>query len=117
MIEGMLTLLLFQLLGESISHLANWPVPGPIFGLLLMLIWASLGGKLGEPTAQVARGLMSNLGLMFVPVSAGILFQLRSLGDAAWHVVWIVVVATVVTLLATAATFAWLSRLTAKDAS
>ena len=35
---------------------------------------------------------MSNLGLMFVPVSAGILFQLRSLGEAAWHVVWIVVV-------------------------
>jgi len=117
MIEGMLTLLLFQVLGESVSHLANWPVPGPIFGLMLMVIWAALGGKLAEPAVQVARGLMNNLGLMFVPVAAGILFQLRSLGDAAWHVVWIVVVATVVTLLATAATFAWLARATAKDVS
>lgn len=116
MIEGFMALLLFQLFGEAISHLAHWPVPGPIIGLLLLLAWSALGGRMGDASTQVARGLMSNLGLMFVPVSAGILFQLRSLGDAAWHVVWIVVVATAVTLVATAAVFTLLLRVTTKEA-
>ncbi|MFO1321488.1 MAG: CidA/LrgA family protein [Burkholderiales bacterium] len=115
MIEGFMALLLFQLLGEAIAHLAHWPVPGPIIGLLLLLAWAGLGGRLGQPGEQVARGLMANLGLLFVPVAAGILFQLRSLGEAAWHVIWIVVVTTAVTLIATAATFTLLARRTAKD--
>jgi holin-like protein len=114
MIEGFMALLLFQLFGEAIAHLAHWPVPGPIIGLLLLLIWAGLGGKMSEASTQVARGLMSNLGLMFVPVSAGILYQLRSLGENAWHVGWIVVVATAITLLATAAVFTVLSKWTAK---
>lgn len=115
MIEGFMSLLLFQLLGEAIAHLANWPVPGPIIGLLLLLGWAGLGGRLGASGEQVARGLLANLGLMFVPVAAGILFQLRSLGDMAWHVVWIVVVTTAVTLVATAVTFTLLSRFSRSD--
>ncbi|MBI1396888.1 MAG: CidA/LrgA family protein [Betaproteobacteria bacterium] len=115
MIEGFMSLLLFQLFGEAIAHLAHWPVPGPIIGLLLLLAWAGLGGRLGSSGEQVARGLLANLGLMFVPVAAGILFQLRSLGGAAWHVAWIVVVTTAVTLVATAATFTVLSRWTAKE--
>lgn len=114
MIEGFMVLLLFQVLGEAVAHLAHLPIPGPIFGLLLMLLWSGLGGKLSESSVVVARGLMSNLGLMFVPVAAGILFQLRSLGDDAWHVAWVVVVATAITLLATAATFTWLNRLNAQ---
>jgi holin-like protein len=110
MIEGFLVLLLFQLAGEALAHIAHVSIPGPIIGLLLMLLWVRLGGKVGEPAAQVARGLLANLGLMFVPVAAGISFQLRALGNAAWHVGWIVVVSTVITLLVTAAVFAWLSR-------
>lgn len=115
MIEGMMVLLLFQLLGEAVAHLAHWPVPGPILGLLLLLAWSAIGRKLGTSGEMVARGLMANLGLMFVPVAAGILFQLRSLGGAAWHVVWIVVVTTAVTLVATAATFSVLARWSARE--
>lgn len=116
MIEGFMALLLFQLLGEAVAHLANLPVPGPIIGLILLLAWSALGGRLGTSGEKVASGLMANLGLMFVPVASGILFQLRSLGPAAWHVVWIVVVSTAVTLVATAATFTLLSRRQVKEA-
>ena len=117
MIEGFAALLLFQLAGEAISHLARWPVPGPIVGLLLLLAWSALGGRLGQSGESVARGLLANLGLMFVPVASGILFQLRSLGTAAWDVVWVVVVTTVVTLVATAGAFTLLSRRVKEDAS
>ena len=115
-IEGFMVLLLFQLAGEAIAHVAHAPIPGPIIGLLLLLIWARLGGVIGASATQVARGLLSNLGLMFVPVAAGIVFQLRSLGNAAWHVGWIVVVTTAFTLVVTAGVFAWLSKLTQRDA-
>ncbi len=109
MIEGFAALLLFQLAGEAVAHLAHSPVPGPIVGLMLLLAWAALGGRLGPSGEGVARGLLANLGLMFVPVASGVMFQLRSLGPAAWHVVWIVVATTVVTLVATAVTFTLLS--------
>jgi holin-like protein len=115
MIEGFLVLLLFQLAGEATAHVAHLPIPGPILGLLLMLVWAQFGGKIGEPARQVARGLLANLGLMFVPVAAGIAFQLRALGDAAWHVGWIVIVTTAFTLVVTAAVFAWLCKLTQRE--
>jgi holin-like protein len=115
MIEGFLVLLSFQLAGEALAHVAHLPIPGPIIGLLLLLAWAQLGGAVGEPGRQVARGLLSNLGLMFVPVAAGIVFQLRALGGAAWHVGWIVVVTTAFTLVVTAAVFAWLSKLTQRE--
>lgn len=110
MIEGFAALLLFQLAGEAAAHLAHSPVPGPIVGLMLLLAWSALGGRLGPSGESVARGLLANLGLMFVPVAAGVLFQLRSLGAAAWHVIWIVVATTVITLVATAFTFSLLAR-------
>jgi holin-like protein len=117
MLEGFMLLLLFQLMGEAIAHAARLPVPGPVIGLLLLLAWAGLGGAMGESITQVARGLLSNLGLMFVPVAAGILFQLHSLGDAAWHVGWIVIVTTAFTLLVTAGVFVLLSRLSKRERS
>lgn len=117
MIEGFVVLLLFQLMGEAIAHAARLPVPGPVIGLLLLLAWARLGGAIGDPVTQVARGLLSNLGLMFVPVAAGIMFQLHSLGDAAWHVGWIVIVTTAFTLLVTASVFVLLSRLSKREHS
>jgi holin-like protein len=117
MIEGFMVLLLFQLSGEAIVHLMHLPIPGPIVGLLLLLAWSCLGGAIGEPSAAVARGLLGNLGLMFVPVAAGILFQLKSLGGAAWHVAWIVIVTTAFTLVVTVGVFVLLSRLSKRDRS
>jgi holin-like protein len=117
MIEGFMVLLLFQLSGEAIVHVTHLPIPGPIVGLLLLLGWSRLGRAIGAPTTAVARGLLSNLGLMFVPVAAGIMFQLRSLGGAAWHVAWIVVATTAFTLIVTASVFVLLSRLSKRDPS
>ncbi len=115
MIEGFLVLLSFQLAGEALAHVAHLPIPGPIIGLVLLLGWAQLGGGVAESGKQVALGLLSNLGLMFVPVAAGISFQLRALGNAAWHVGWIVVVTTAFTLVVTAAVFAWLCKITQRE--
>ncbi len=117
MIEGFMVLLLFQLSGEAIVHVTHLPIPGPVVGLLLLLVWARLGGAIGAPSTVVARGLLGNLGLMFVPVAAGIMFQLRSLGGAAWHVLWIVIATTTFTLVVTASVFVLLSRLSKRDRS
>ena len=87
------------------------------FKTLVRRVWVLSLPYFKSEQKWVARGLLANLGLMFVPVSAGILYQLRSLGAAAWDVVWVVVVATVVTLVATAATFTVLSRRVEDDAS
>jgi holin-like protein len=43
MLESLLTLLAFQLLGEAIAHGAQLPLPGPVIGMaLLFLAWPLL---------------------------------------------------------------------------
>lgn len=77
MIQGLAALLLFQSLGEALVQLTGAPVPGPVLGLvalLMVLVWRQRRGQ-GEwtPLAQAADGLLAHLSIFFIPVSVGVM--------------------------------------------
>ncbi len=74
-LRGLALLLLFQVAGEGLTHVLALPFPGPVVGLVLMLIglaWAPLR----EPVSAAAEVLLSHLSLLFVPVGVGVVTHL-----------------------------------------
>jgi holin-like protein len=99
MLEGLATLLAFQLLGEAIAHVTRLPVPGPVIGMaLLFLAWPYLP-RLQQRLAQVADGLLAHFGLLFVPAGVGVMLHAGLI--AAWWapLLLAVVVSTALTMV------------------
>ncbi len=109
MIRGVTVLLAFQLIGETIVFLAGWPVPGPVLGLVLLALFVA-GVKLREwPVYRnvelTADGLLSNLGVLFVPAGVGIVQHTDLIASHGIGLFSILVLSTVATLFVTVWTF------------
>ncbi|WP_413205471.1 CidA/LrgA family protein [Rhodospirillum sp. A1_3_36] len=102
---AMAALFLCQLLGELAARLTHLPIPGPVAGMVLLLIWLTWGRFTPQALPQTARGLLSHLSLLFVPAGAGIVLHLQRLSEQ-WLAISVAVVgSTLLALVATAVTF------------
>jgi holin-like protein len=70
-LRGLAGLLIFQCLGEAVSHVLKLPVPGPVVGMLL-LFGALFHPAVRGPVAACADFLLAHLSLLFVPVGVGV---------------------------------------------
>jgi len=104
MLEALTTLLLFQLLGESLTYLLGLPLPGPVIGMAaLFLAWPWLT-RLHAALERLSGDLLAHLGLLFVPAGVGVMLHLGLL--ATW---WLpLLAALVISTSATMALSAWL---------
>ena len=102
MIKGFLTLLVFQLLGESLAELGQLPIPGPVIGMLLLFIALRLRGRVSAGLQQSSQGLIQNLTLLFLPAGVGIFFLPASVQQQWPAITAAIVGGTLVTMIATA---------------
>ena len=110
MLEALSTLLAFQLLGETIAHGLNLPVPGPVIGMAaLFFAWPHLP-RLQAALDRVAGALLSHLGLLFVPAGVGVMTHVGLI--AAWWapLLLALVLSTALTLACVAWVYGWLDR-------
>jgi putative effector of murein hydrolase LrgA (UPF0299 family) len=110
-IAGLVEILLFQGLGELVSHFLVTMIPGPVIGLVLLLAWFQLRKKVPEPVDLVASTLVKHLGLLFIPAAVGVVVywpQIRSHAVA-------VGVALVVSVVMTIAVTALVLKVVARD--
>jgi putative effector of murein hydrolase LrgA (UPF0299 family) len=123
MIVGLTLILAIQLLGEVLARVTGIPVPGPVIGMGLLLVFLAVRDRFAQGAARIlprplvdgqlegtGRGLLANLSLMFVPAGAGIVGRLDVLAANGTALAVIVVVSTLTTLAATALTFVWVAR-------
>ncbi|QID17188.1 CidA/LrgA family protein [Nitrogeniibacter mangrovi] len=75
MLNAMTVLLGFQLIGEIITRLAGWPIPGPVIGMALLFLVLVLRRGPGEELSRTSNGLLSHLSLLFVPAGTGIMLH------------------------------------------
>lgn len=73
MVRGFAVLLLFQLCGEMIVSSCNWPVPGNVLGMALLLTALIFGTVRIEWVLEAAELLLANMALLFVPVGVGVI--------------------------------------------
>ena len=72
MIQGLSWLLLFQLAGEGLVLLLDWPLPGPVAGMALLFLALLWRGGPGRRLTQAASQLLLHLSLLFVPAGTGV---------------------------------------------
>ena len=106
MIRGLIILLSFQGAGEIVSRLFALPIPGPVVGLVLLLVFLIHRGKVDAPIDTVASALVKNLGVLFVPAAVGVVMFLPQLKANFWAIS----IALMVSVAATIATSAAILR-------
>ena len=106
MIRGFSILLSFQGAGEIISRLLALPVPGPVIGLVLLLVFLIRRRKIDAPIDTVAAALTKHLGLLFVPAAVGVVMFWPQLTAHFWAIS----IALIVSVTATIATSAAILR-------
>ncbi|RAI64146.1 CidA/LrgA family protein [Pseudomonas fluorescens] len=87
LLRGLTWLVLFQLLGTAINHLFLPVLPGPIVGLLLLLVYLICRGQVGEPLNQAASSLLRYLPLLLVPPAVGVMVYAADIAADFWAIV------------------------------
>jgi holin-like protein len=102
MLAALTALLICQLLGEATVRLLGLPVPGPVLGLLLLLVFLALRREVPGSLATTAGGLLRHLSLLFVPAGVGVLQHLPRI-QAEWlAIAAALLVSSVATIVVTA---------------
>ena len=112
MIEALALLLAYQLIGEALAFSFGLPVPGPVLGMALLLATLALRPALLPRIKGTGTTLLSHLSLLFVPAGVGVMVHFARLSDEGVAIIAAVVGSTLLAIVATAVTAAWLIRVT-----
>ena len=102
-LRGLAILLIAQSVGELAARGSGVPLPGPVVGLLLMLLalrWQPVQRMVGA----AADVLLTHLSLLFVPVGVGVMTHVGLVTQFGARILLVIVVSTWVGLAVTALT-------------
>ncbi len=100
-LQGLAWLLVCQSAGEAVVRLMHLSLPGPVVGLLLLLLvlpWR----RVQAPVGAAADTLLAHLSLLFVPVGVGVMTHLALLSTYGLRMLVTIVLSTWVGLAVTA---------------
>ena len=110
MLRSIFVIFFFQLLGEFIKKFFEIRIPGPVIGLILLLVTLIFLKKF-KKTAMVnlktdvvntSNYILSYLSLLFVPIGVGVVMHLSYLENNLFRVLIIVFISTILTIAGTA---------------
>jgi putative effector of murein hydrolase LrgA (UPF0299 family) len=107
LLRGLTWLVLCQLVGTLINVLLLPMLPGPIIGLVLLLVFFMLNGEVSESLNVAAGGLLRYLPLLLVPPAVGLMVYGKAIIADFWPVVGALVLSLVLSVLFTG----WLMQL------
>lgn len=92
-LRGLTWLLLMQSLGELLSRGLSLPFPGPVVGMVFLLL-ALRWPMVREPVALCADFLLGHLSLLFVPVGVGVMTHLTLVSQYGGRMMVVIVLST-----------------------
>ena len=108
-LRGLVWLLIFQSAGELLARGLQLPFPGPVVGMLLMLL-ALRFEAVREPVGMCADFLLSHLSLLFVPVGVGVITHLSLVSQFGFRMLAVIVLSTLAGLAVTALCLHWFAN-------
>ncbi|MDD1968862.1 CidA/LrgA family protein [Pseudomonas sp. NPDC090203] len=98
LLRGLTWLVLFQLLGTALNHLILSILPGPIIGLVLLMIYLMVRGEVSEPISLAAGSLLRYLPLLLVPPAVGVMVYAGQIANDFWAIVGSLVLSLMISL-------------------
>ena len=113
MLDSIFIIFMFQLVGEATQKYFALPVPGPVIGLVLMLIcllWTKrtnlpLIADQRDRLVTTSQQLLGYLSLLFVPIGVGVIMHLQLLEVQLARIIAVITIGTIVTMVFTAFIF------------
>ena len=112
MLYAIFFIFLLQLVGEFLQKYFVLAIPGPVIGLLLMLVALLLqrgsrdtDSHFGQKVINTSNHLLQYLSLLFVPIGVGVVMHLQLLESQLVKVLSVIVIGTLLTIIVTAALF------------
>ena len=110
MLRSIFVIFFFQLLGEFIKKFFEMRIPGPVIGLILLLVTLIFLKKfkktaivnLKADVVNTSNYILSYLSLLFVPIGVGVVMHLSYLENNLFRVLIIVFISTILTIAGTA---------------
>jgi holin-like protein len=102
MISGLVQILFFQCLGELVSKFVFSSLPGPVIGLVLLLIWLMFNKNISQSLVLVSDGFSQYFGLLFVPAAVGVILFLPQLKSNAVPIIGALISSVVLTIACSA---------------
>lgn len=112
MIHALLAILGAQLAGEAVSHALALPVPGPVLGMILMILALRASPRLAGIVSPLATGVLGHMSLLFVPAGVGVVGHFAALGTQGPAILVALVLSTAFSIAVGALVFAGVARLT-----
>ena len=109
MLRSLFIIFFYQLLGEAIQKIFEINIPGPVIGLILLLLsfiifskkitWSK---KIIKEISVTSNQIINYLSLLFVPIGVGVVMHIDYLGDNLFKIFSIIIIGTLATLVFTA---------------
>ena len=106
MLKSLFVIFFFQLLGEAIQKFFEINIPGPVIGLILLLLVfiffiknASPFRKIKNEISKTSHQIINYLSLLFVPIGVGVVMHINYLGDNLFKILAIIIIGTLSTLV------------------
>lgn len=110
-LQGFAVLFFFQLLGELLVRLSGLLVPGPVLGMIFLLLFLLYRKEVSASVRETTQGLLRYLPLLFVPAGVGLINHGQLLRQD-WLVIALTLfISTALTLLVTMLSYHWLRKL------
>ncbi len=110
MLKALTTLLIFQMLGEAVVFASGIAFPGPVLGMVALLVFLLVKPTALEAIKPTALDMLRHLSLLFVPAGVGIMLHGQRLKTEGWKLALAVLVSTLLTVAVTALVTQWAIR-------
>ena len=103
MLQGVFIIFLFQLIGEMVQKYFGLTIPGPVIGLLLLLLalllmekrFKRLRDRFEKGLDVTSSTLLGHLPLLFVPIGVGVVMHISALEGHLLAVLGVILIGTV----------------------
>lgn len=97
-LRELLIILSIYLLGEFISKYFNFPLPGNIIGMLILLTLLCLGIIDVKKVENVSNFFLDHLAFFFIPAGVGLITSLALLKDTWLQILMVCLLTTIFTI-------------------
>ncbi|AXX88263.1 CidA/LrgA family protein [Malaciobacter marinus] len=115
MLKGIIVLLLFQFLGECITKLFSLLIPGPVIGMILLLLFLMIRKSSFKSLDNAVFIHLKYLPMLFIPAAMGIITQADILQKEFWAILISLVLGTIIALAFSAKLMDYLTEKRAKN--